>query len=238
MYISKIDFSEHAERDKILDKLNSKKVEVLKRYIKNNGSNLLELSDMKIECWVLDKDREPNDLRDILSDRVNIIMEEMSNTDNDLVLLSEKLFFTGLMISQRTLNPIIPEDKKEAYMRILDIKSVSLKERITKEVDIQKLIELKIELFYLNEEIKAMGKITITKEKSDKIIDDKIKSYKSIIELLKRKLELQKKSILEIKNELLLVNTEIEIANLEIEITAKQEFLKHYEERKNVTGQY
>jgi len=140
-----------------------------------------------------------------------------------------------------------PENKqiKEKYLQLYKSKDKALDYKIDNEKDELKKVDFEIEQFYvqdtyenleveLNNAKMGTGKITITKEESDKAIDAKTKKYNKIIGLLARKRDILIEKIKGTEDDLDRTNMELEVMSLDAEILAKKSFMDAWIERKKV----
>jgi hypothetical protein len=130
-----------------------------------------------------------------------------------------------------------------------NLKSEKIKEKIKEIGNIKDssrkldVVNLRIELFYIKETIKAMTQKVISKKDADKIIDEKLDKYKEIINLLEEKMNLLNQLVLTkypVKLEqtpeqkLELINYKLDAFRIKVDIDAKNNFIKHFNHRKDI----
>lgn len=240
MYISKINIDNYNLQEQALINLMTEKF-VLLNLKRSNGEKI-----NLIEHWRLKHIVSQNTMYPILkpdNNLKNILQKEKEDLINRIITdpsLENRtgLYFIKLKLLQRTLNYSIPLNDPE-YIKLLKEEIVDLESTILITLDPVRKVNREIELFYLNDNLENMEStktIYKTKADSDLIINEKKKQYNIIIDLLTRKKVILKQRIASnyYKDSIVLIDKKIELKYLEFEIESKKEFLKHYEERKEI----
>ena len=123
------------------------------------------------------------------------------------------------------------------FIKLFEELNLSLDEKIKLSEDELIKVNFEIEKFYVEEDI-FVGKqeITLTKIKSDDLINRKIHRYSIILGLISNKYQIIKERLKSgfYVDAYELANKKIELFRMQIEINAKEEFLRNYEKRKNI----
>lgn len=208
-----------------------KKLNAISRYFLNNKSTKLKDFEYIIELW---KNKKGN-LDELLSILIlkKKYLESQKNSDK------RKLFFLNKQIEQINLLPQIDFYSTE-YIELLKSEIEELINNIDNETDEYIKVCKQIELFYKQDELNILNMKNVkyvSKQESDKIIDDKINNkYKVIIELLEKKVAILNNRIKTgyYKDEIDKIDAEILVHKLLADIEAKKEFIEQLKERKNI----
>jgi protein-tyrosine-phosphatase len=125
----------------------------------------------------------------------------------------------------------------KTFIELFKLKIDALDDKIKNTSDSLVKVNHEIDKFYTEEEkIASERQIRITKIDSDKLIDRKVNRFKVILALCQNKYTILNSRIKDgfYTDSLDEAEAKIDLMKLYLEIVSKEEFLKRYEDRKNV----
>ena len=152
----------------------------------------------------------------------------------DKIKVAREIYFTSIFIREGTFTAKPPAVDPE-YESVLRFEMKLLMQSNDREKMTH--IEREIRMFYIREELIARslhGTVTMTKDESDRMIENKIFAYKQIIDLLTTRLRILNGLFDSTKDELERNYLQEKIFNLKVELSSKKDFAKRYRERKNI----
>jgi hypothetical protein len=247
--IPTIDISANASRTQEILDLNYVKYNLLLDKVEamdKQGELSWQYFDYMIEIWQIQKCLEQKrtdpiipqfdaGLMYILNKKLKWMKRNVAKDHNEYIKNVRQYYFTDFYIKEGYFGLSTPQND-DNYQRIL------IDERMTIEANRSSIpkekIEQQIRIFYITQELKTRDmaqKKTITKQDSDRMIEDKVKDYNTIIDLLKIKVGILQRQIdTNALDELETVNAKLEIIKIRLEIQSKTEFRNRYRDRKNV----